>query len=298
MKTIMAIAIALTAGAVGASERFDVAVTVDDLPILGDPAKGQTFLSIAQAHLAAFNTHQVPEAYGFVNAKGVESATDGVPVLDAWRKAGHPLGNHTYSHLNLLAAPSLAAWKADVEAGEAVVAARMTGLDWRWLRFPFLSLDGERRAPTIKYLRERGYRIADTSLSFSDWRYTDAFVRCAANDDRAAIEAMKRQYFRTVEQTIGMMKASSRRVYGRVIPQVLLIHINGWSAETLPEVLRRLTHAGGRFVRLAHVHADPAYAEPGGGLIIERTAYERGISLKDLAIATAPDELDLDKLCK
>lgn len=114
-----------------------------------------------------------------------------------------------------------------MEAGGAVVAARMVGRDWRWLCFPFLGLYGERSGPALAYLRKRGYRAADTSIVFRDWRYTEPFVHCKAKGDQAAIEAMKHEYFRAVDQKIELTKARSQRMYGRMIPLVSLIHVNG-----------------------------------------------------------------------
>ena len=60
-----------------------------------------------------FKANGVPEAFGFVNAGKIAGTADGEAVLDAWRAAGYPLGNHTYSHMNLANAPSLDAWIAD-----------------------------------------------------------------------------------------------------------------------------------------------------------------------------------------
>lgn len=50
--------------------------------------------------------------------------------------------------------------------------------------------------------------------------------------DTTSIDAMKRGYLRNVDRGIAGMKANSMRVYGRVIPQVLLTHLGGWSAVT------------------------------------------------------------------
>ncbi|WP_165828738.1 hypothetical protein [Caulobacter radicis] len=78
------------------------------------------------------------------------------------------------------------------------------------------------------------------------------------------------------------MRAVSQAVYGRMIPQVLLTHIGGWSAHMLPQVLDRLDTAGAHYVTLEAAQKDPAYAQaetiPGGGGIMERTAKARGIA--------------------
>lgn len=278
------------------ADSFDVAVTVDDLPVHGSLPRGMTWLGLAQTHLKVFESNGVPEAFGFVNAAKLAGAADGGAALDAWRAAGHPLGNHTYSHMNLANAPSLDAWIADVEAGEPAVASRMASADWRYLRFPFLNAGGERQKDALAYLHKRGYKVADVSLSFNDWAYTDAYARCVEKDDAAAIRAMKAEYLAGVDSAISRMKEQSRQVYGRVIPQVLLTHLGGWSAVTLPEVMARLNAAGARYVTLAQAQSDPAYSVQGGGSVITRTASLKGISLAEAPPASPP--LDVGKLCR
>lgn len=284
MKFVPALVVtALLFSGAARAQRFDVAVTVDDLPAHGQLPPRMTRLDIVASHLQTFKQHGVTAAFGFVNAGKLARSADDGKVLDAWRAAGHPLGNHTATHLGLSTAPSLAAWQADVAAGEAAVAQRMDGADWHYLRLPFLDGGGERWPAALAYLRERGYRVADVSISFDDWAYTDAYARCVASGDQDAISAMKRQYLAAVDAGIARMQAGSQRVYGRVIAQVLLTHLGGWSAATLPDVLQRLERAGARYVSLQQAQSDPAYAEPAGGTVIERTARSRGIELDDLA---------------
>jgi len=277
-----------------AAPAFDVAITVDDIPVHGQLPPGVTRLEVAQAHLQAFKDFGVGEAWGFVNARGAE--TDGDAVLAAWRQAGHPLGNHTFSHMNLGRAASLAAWQADVIAGETLVARHMQAADWHWFRYPNLSVgDGERRDAALAFLRGRGYRVADVSLAFSDWDYTDAYARCKAAGDDVAVARMTAHYLRGVDIGIQQARAESRAVHGRDIPYVLLTHLGAFSAATLPEVLRRLQTAGARFVPLAQAQADPAYARFGGGGLITREARARGVSLP----ARPPAEnLELKNLCR
>jgi peptidoglycan/xylan/chitin deacetylase (PgdA/CDA1 family) len=279
-----------------AAERFDIAITVDDLPVHGLLPPGMTRLGIAQSTLATLKAHGVPEAFGFVNASRIAQAPDGAAVLDAWRAAGHPLGNHTNTHMNLARSASLAPWRDDLVAGEAAVESRMAGADWRYLRFPHLAA-GKHLEEALDFVGARGYRVADVSLSFDDWAYTDAHARCATRGDDATIAAMKRQYLDDVERALARMATNSRRVFGRVIPQVLLTHLGGWSALTLPDVMARLDAAGARYVTLAQAQSDPSYARPGGGTLIERVARQRGVALTSDRAAPAPPRLDPATLC-
>lgn len=290
-------ALLLVAGTAQAA--FDVAVTVDDLPAHGKLPPGVTRLAVAEAHLQAFKAYGVGEAWGFVNARGALGTGgdgDGDAALGAWRQAGHPLGNHTYSHMNLGRAASLEAWAADVVAGEPLVEQHMQGADWKWFRYPNLSVgDGERRDAALAFLRGRGYQIADVSLAFSDWDYTDAYARCKTAGDEAAVAAMTAHYLRGVDAGITQALAQSQAVYGRTIPLVLLTHLGAFSAATLPAVLQRLQAAGARFVPLAKAQADPAYQHFGGGSLITRAARAQNTQLP---ASPAAATLDLKSLCK
>lgn len=288
-RLILTCALALAVGNASAAEGFDVAVTVDDLSVHGPLPKGTTWPAIARSYIATLKAHRVPEAWGFVNGKKLVDQPDSAGVLDAWRAAGYPLGNHAYSHMGLSRAPSLQAWLDDVKAGEAAVASRMGQADWRVFRYPFLDGGGgdqARHDGAAAWLKEQGYRIADVSLSFDDWAYTEAYGRCLAKGDQEAIAAMKREYMARVDLAISRAKVLSQRVYGRMIPQVLLTHLGAWSAATLPEVMARLDAAGARYVTLDRAQSDPAYREPsprsGVGSLMERRAGDAGIDMSGI----------------
>jgi peptidoglycan/xylan/chitin deacetylase (PgdA/CDA1 family) len=282
--------------------RFDVAVTVDDLSVHGPLPQGMSWAGIGRAHLATLEAHRVPQAWGFVNAKRIDEQPATAIVLDEWRKAGHPLGNHTYSHLGLSQASTLQAWIDDARAGEPAIAARMRGRAWRVLRFPFLDggADPVRHDGAAAWLKAEGYRIADVSLSFDDWAYGETYVRCLDKGDNAAIASLKAGYLQRVDAIIARTRALSQRVYGRMIPQVLLTHLGAWGAATLPEVMARLDAAGARYATLEQVQADAAYRQPspraGNGMLMERQAQDGAIDLSGLPVV--PPVGKLDTLCR
>lgn len=287
-------ALALAAGGGAAADRFDLAITVDDLPVHGALPRGMSWPGIAQSYIATLKDHGVAQAWGFVNARQLADHPGSAPALDDWRRAGYPLGNHTASHLGLSQAPSLQAWLDDLEAGEAPIAARMSGQDWRMLRYPFLDGggEGERHDGAARWLQSRGYRIADVSISFDDWAYTDTYARCLDKGDAQAIAAMKLDYGKRIDQAIARTRALSERVYGRMIPQVLLTHLGAWSAATLPDVMARLDAAGARYVTLERAQSDAAYRAPsprsGNGMLMERHARDAGVKLDGVPAVDAP----------
>jgi len=286
----------------GADGRFDVAVTVDDLPAHGPLPGGMTWAGIARSHVDTLKAYGVPEAWGFVNAVRLGTDANNEAVLEVWRGAGFPLGNHGYSHMGLSRAPSLEAWEADVRAGEPVLAKHMAGKDWHMLRFPFLDASGagSRHDGALGWLKGRGYRIADVSLGFDDWAYTETYVRCLAKGDQPAIDRMKASYLRRVDQQLARTKALSQHAYGRMIPQVLLTHMGAWSSATLPAVMRRLNEAGAHYVTLDQVQSDGAYRAPsprtGDGSLMERHALDANIELP--GVPAVEQVGDLDALCR
>jgi len=85
---------------VGVSFAQKIAITFDDLPLNGELPPGVTRVEIARDTLALLKARHVPAAYGFVNARKLEGNADAAEALKVWA-AAEPIGNHTYSHLDL-----------------------------------------------------------------------------------------------------------------------------------------------------------------------------------------------------
>lgn len=283
------------------TQKFDVAITVDDLPAHGALPPGVSRTDVARDYLAALKQHKVPAAYGFVNAVRIEQEPDSEPVLKMWRDAGYPLGNHTYAHKNINDSTPQE-FQAAIEANEPILQRFMGNEDWHYLRFPNLSAGNtpERHNSIMAYLKAHHYRIADVSMSFSDWAYTDAYARCMAKGDAQAVSDMKTQYMQGVTASIVRARALSQQVYGRDIAYVLLTHEGAFSALMLPQVLTEFEARGAHYVTLDQAQNDPAYSAPsdhkGEGMLIERTAQEKGIDISkapaDVSIA------NLNGLCR
>jgi peptidoglycan/xylan/chitin deacetylase (PgdA/CDA1 family) len=288
--------VALSALSAHAQTGFNIAITVDDLPAHGAVPPGVSRTDVARDYLAALKAHNVPAVYGFVNAVALEREPGSGAALDMWRAAGYPLGNHTYTHMNINSG-TLEAFEADLEKGEPAIRERMGKNDWRVLRFPYLSAGDEaHHAGIMKYLKAHHYRIADVSMSFNDWAYTDTYARCMAKGDQEAIESMKIQYMQGVKASIARSLMASQKVYGRQISHVLLVHEGAFTALMLPEVLTAFEEEGAHFVTLDQAQSDPAYSAPsahqGEGLLIERTAKEKGVDLGN----DVPPDVDISNL--
>jgi peptidoglycan/xylan/chitin deacetylase (PgdA/CDA1 family) len=243
-----------------------MAVTVDDLPAL-PPRDIAEMRRITDGVLAALKHHHVT-AVGFVNENKLEPVGERaarLALLRSWLDAGHDLGNHTHSHLDLQRV-ALEEYERDVLRGEPGIRELLAerGRAPRWFRHPFTHTGPTRevRSAFDAFLAEHGYTVAPFSIENADYMF-DLLRRNAAAQGDAATGARLRAAY--VEHTLAVtehMESVSRETFGREVPQVLLIHANGTNAAALDETLGRLASRGYRFATLDEALADPAWRSP------------------------------------
>lgn len=264
----------------GAARATELAVTVDDLPIHGALPPGATRMGIARRMLAAFRRQGVREAYGFVNAAKLGSSGSRA-ILEAWVEAGHPLGNHTYSHPNFSKIP-IAKFIADIIRNEPALGSLVRPEVYHFFRYPFLH-EGNTRAKrdaVRRFLSRRGYTIAQVSIDFEDWSWNAPYARCVAKRDRASIAWLEKSYLRHALYRLDLARKLSRQLFGREVKQVLLLHIGGLDSIMADRLLGAYRKAGVRFIGLRDALSDPAYA-----IDSEYVAESSGTFLEQLASA-------------
>lgn len=254
----LALAIALLCAAPAAAQ--DVAITFDDLPAHAALPTGATRVGVARDLLQALKAAGVRSATGFVNGVQTEREPGSAEILDLWRAAGHPLGNHAWSHPHLDNVGA-EAFIADIARNEPVLAARMRGKTWKWFRYPFLGegADPARRAAVRKHLAAHGYRVASVTLSFDDWAFNDPYARCTAKGDTAEVARLEQLYMDWARLSLEHGRNLARRLYGRDIPYVLLMHAGAFDARMLPRLLAFFRTEGVRFVSLDRAQRHPFY---------------------------------------
>ena len=254
------VAAAMTLGAAQAATPVKMALTFDDLPVHSALPPGVSRIEVAGRLLAAFHDAGTGPVYGFVNGVGEEREPDSVGVLSLWRAAGHPLGNHTWSHMGLNS-NSLADWEADLVRNEPLLQGHMAGQDWRWLRYPFLS-EGEtpeKHVAARKMLKAHGYRIASVTMSFGDYAWNEPYARCMAKGDAAAVAALEASYLKAAKDSLDYSRSLSATLYGRDIPYVLLMHAGAFDARIMPRLLKMYRDNGVTFVSLEEAERDRFY---------------------------------------
>lgn len=285
----LAVAVILPAPAAARAERRMV-ITVDDLPAQRAQALSlPRQVEITRGVVAALKKRRVP-AVGFVNEDKILSggAVDParVRLLERWLDAGLELGNHTFSHPDLHRIP-VAEFLEDIRKGEQVTKplAAARRLPWRYFRHPFLHTgrDLAIRGEVSRFLGDHGYTVAPVTIDNSEWIFARAYDVAIERKDRRLRRRIGDAYLEYMEQMTAYYEGQSRALFGREIPQVLLVHANTLNADRLDALLRRLARRGYRFVPLAEALADPAYASPdtftgaGGITWLHRWALTRGV---------------------
>ena len=280
-----------------------IAITFDDLPAHGPLPPGETRLQVASKVIAALHDAHVPPTYGFVNGVRVEEQPADAAVLQAWLAAGNPLGNHSWSHMNLNQ-HTLEEFEADVNRDEPLLGKLMKDKNenWHWFRFPFLAEGDtpEKNAAIRAFLAQRGYKVAAVTMSFGDYMWNEPYARCKAKGDEKAIISLENSYLAAADDSISYSRAMSRTLYDRDIPYVLLMHIGAFDAEMLPRLLELYRSKGVQFVTLEEAESDEFYRidtdlhQPSGPTMLEGVMWARHLTPPTHAMP-APQ---LDGLCR
>ena len=237
-----------------------VAITFDDLPLNGDLPPGVTRVQITKDTIALLNARHLPAAYGFINAKKLEGSIDAAEALKTWA-ASEPIGNHTYSHMDLNA-NSAEAFEREIDENEPALEL-LAGNDsnWHWLRYPFLHEADtvEKRRAVRAYLQAHRYRIAQVTLDWEDYLWNSAYARCWAKKDAHSIPWLKSSYLQIEAEYLDLGRQLATLVYGHDINHVLLLHLGAFSSTILPDALDLMQKEGFTFVPLEEAQSDPVY---------------------------------------
>jgi peptidoglycan-N-acetylglucosamine deacetylase len=241
-----------------AAPQPEIAITIDDLPVHAPFPPGVTADQVNSEMVAVLRAAGVPGVYAFVNAVNVRTGTE--QALGRWRDAGIVLANHGWSHRHLNEM-SLAAFEDELTKNEPILEKLGAGTDWRWFRYPFFDegKDADQRAAARQILARHGYRVAAVTMDFSDWQWTAPYARCMAEHDNAAIAELERMYLDSAKEHIAVSRDTARKLYGRDIPYVLLMHVSAMSARMMPRLIQLYRDAGFRFVSVAEAQRDSAY---------------------------------------
>lgn len=203
-----------------------------------------------QALLDALKRHGVRAAL-FVTLGNGADRPEGLALARAWGTAGHFIGNHTVTHLDLNSdSVPLEGYLGEILACDAAIRP-LPGFR-PWFRFTFLREGNtpEKKDGIRAFLKERGLRNAYVTLDTSDWRLNAALTELLKANPAANLAPIREAYLGHLRQRAEAYRDLSRLLLGRDIPQVLLLHHNLLNALFLDDVI-------GQFERMQWTITDP-----------------------------------------
>ncbi|HXS11867.1 MAG TPA: polysaccharide deacetylase family protein [Acidobacteriaceae bacterium] len=280
---------------------LQIAFTFDDLPAHGPLPPGTARPAVVNSILATLKRENMPPIYGFVNGFRVAQYPYQIHILQAWRAAGNPLGNHTWSHPEFDKL-SVAQYETNIQRNEPLLRKVSPDNDWHWFRFPFLEEGDtiEKREQLRTWLSEHGYRIAEVSMDFQDYDWNEPYARCAAKHDSAAINSLHDSYLDAADESIRVYREIAETLYHRDVPYVLLMHVGAFDARMLPELIGLFRSRGFSFITLQQAMADPIYSfdskipSPGGNTFNELVAQSRNVNIRYMTDRSK----ELDGMCR
>jgi peptidoglycan/xylan/chitin deacetylase (PgdA/CDA1 family) len=243
-----------------------MAVTIDDLLYvkIGEGAYLPRARAATAKTLDTLKLHKVV-AVGFVNERTLEEAHEHeqrIALLRRWVESGMTLGNHTYSHpdFNRL---TVEEFQNEITKGEVVTRQLMRTREpyQLYFRHPMTHTGDtrEKKEAIEKFLAARGYKVTPHTIENSDFIFNVAYVQALQNKDEALMRRVREAYIAFTFAATEFAEKISPAVFGREIPQTLLIHVNDVTADCLDDLLKGFEARGYRFVTLDTVMADPAY---------------------------------------
>lgn len=243
-----------------------VAVTIDDLPYIKH-REGDYLMRARPATakiLSTLKKHKVP-VVAFVNEHMLEPARERkarIALLRDWVKHGAVLGNHTYSHpdFNRL---TVEQFQEEIMRGEVVSRRLMQSRRpyQLYFRHPQTHTGDtrEKKEAIEAFLAAHGYKITPHTIENSDFVFDVPYSKALDQGDEALARRVRDAYLEFTITATEFAEKVSPQIFGREIPQILLIHSNDITADSLDEMLRNFKARGYRFVTLDTVMADPAY---------------------------------------
>jgi len=265
-----------------------IAITIDDLPVVSTRTDLKNRQEITKKILGHITKAKVP-VIGFVNENklyaGDKRDQKQIDLLRMWLAAGLGLGNHTFSHKSLNSI-TLADYEADFLKGEMITKELLAekGRKIRYFRHPFLQTGRtiEIKAEFNIFLNEHGYTIAPVTIDNADYIFSRAYDMAFDKGDKKLMKQVGDAYVPYMESKLAYWERQSVKLFGREIPQTLLIHANFINSDYLDDLIAMFKRRGYKCVDLDTALKDDAYrlpdtyVGPAGISWLHRWALERG----------------------
>jgi len=245
--------------------QHEVAITIDDLPVVTISRNPDIEIEITQKLLSTINANKVP-AIGFVIGnklyKNGKIDSSKIDLLKMWLNAGLDLGNHTFTHPSLNNT-DLATYKGEVLKCDKILIEILTNYDKKpeYLRQPYLQFgkDPEKIKEYYQFLKNDSYKMAPVTIDNSDWIFARAYEIAIRKNNQALRDSIAKTYIPYMISKFDYYRKQSIKLFGYEVKQILLMHANRINADHLGELLTAIKNEGYKFISIEDALEDNAY---------------------------------------
>jgi peptidoglycan/xylan/chitin deacetylase (PgdA/CDA1 family) len=252
------------------AQQKQVCFSIDDLPVVNYGINTPEFHNqITDKLLSGLKKHEI-QAIGFVNEGKMYDAKGKVIAfqkenLEKWLKYGMDLGNHTLRHKDFNNV-DFSDYRAEILKGEKItkVLLRKYKKEMKYFRHPFLHVGATKeRADSLEnFLQKHNYITAPVTIDNEDYLFANAYQKALIKKDTVLAQLIGKDYISYMEQKIFYYEKMSEALFGRQIPQILLIHASLLNADYVNQVADIYYKNGYKFTTIDQTMADEAYKTP------------------------------------
>jgi peptidoglycan/xylan/chitin deacetylase (PgdA/CDA1 family) len=274
-------------------------ITMDDFhwnnPVkLTAPERNQAILDALQANSI--------KAALFVVGRNIDNA-EGKQLLSHWDKAGHLIGNHTYSHRNYNTS-EIAEYQQDILRAETLL--KEFPRFQKYFRFPMLK-EGDtaaKRDGMRTFLSQHGYRVGHVSVDNSDWVIDQRLTARLKKDPAADLKPYRDFYLEHMWDRAVYYDSLAQQVLGRSVKHTVLMHFNLLNGLFLGDLIAMFKTKGWEPISAREAFTDPVFSAkpkvlPAGESIVWSLAKEKGTIAMSLRYPAEDGEIEnarMDKL--
>jgi len=265
----------------------EIAFTFDDPTT--DGGANLTWHDVNERILAALAGNNLKSIL-FVVGKRVNSSS-GQQLIAAWDRAGHLIGNHSYSHLYFNVSTdtdpdgfkkvTLDEFEADALKNEPFI--RSYRHFTRLFRYPYFKEGDtvEKRDGMRAFLREHGYRVGRATIDASDWAIDTRLKKRAEAKPHADLAAYRDFFLQHIWERAQFYDSLAQRVLARPVRHTVLLHHNALNALFLGDLMTMFRKKGWKPVDAQYAYKDEVYDRqpkilPAGEGLIWALAKESG----------------------
>jgi peptidoglycan/xylan/chitin deacetylase (PgdA/CDA1 family) len=255
-----------------------------------------------QAILDTLHANSIKAAL-FVIGRNIDS-DEGKQLLTPWDKAGHLIGNHTYSHRNYNASATvIEEYQQDILRAESLL--KDFPRFRKFFRFPLLK-EGDtaaKRDAMRTFLERNRYRNGHVTIDNSDWLIDQKLATRLKTDAAADVKPYRDYYMEHMWARAEYYDALARRVLGRSVKHTVLVHFNLLNGLFLGDLIAMFKSKGWQPIDAEEAFRDPVFSAkprvlPAGESIVWSLAKGKGAIAKSLRYPAEDGEVEMARMNK